>query len=117
MTTLLVILHVLICLGLVASILLQSGKGSDLGAAFGGSSQTLFGSTGAVPFLNKVTTGVAIAFMITSLTLAFLAARAGAPKSSIMDGKAKTSQEQPVEAGGQGTASQAPASSPSDTQK
>jgi preprotein translocase subunit SecG len=116
MTIVLIILHVLICLGLIASILLQSGKGSDLGAAFGGSSQTLFGSTGAVPFLNKVTTGVAIAFMITSLTLAFLAARATAPRSSIMDGKASTSQEQPVQAGGDGTASQAPASAPTDKQ-
>jgi len=116
MTTVLIILHVLICLGLIATILLQSGKGSDLGAAFGGSSQTLFGSTGAVPFLNKVTTGVAIAFMVTSLTLAFLAARASAPRSSIMEGKAKTSQEQPVQAGGEGTASQAPASVPTDKQ-
>jgi len=117
MTIVLVILHVLICLGLVGSILLQSGKGSDLGAAFGGSSQTLFGSTGAVPFLNKVTTSVAIAFMITSLTLAFLAARGNAPRSSIMDGKAKTSQEQPFEAGGQADTSPAPAGGPSETQE
>jgi preprotein translocase subunit SecG len=116
MTTVLIILHVFICLGLILSILLQSGKGSDLGAAFGGSSQTIFGSTGAVPFLNKVTTGVAIAFMITSLSLAFIAARATVPRSSVMDGKARTSQEQPVEAGGQGAASQAPASSPTDSQ-
>ena len=71
MVTILVIFHVLICFGLILGILLQSGKGADLGAAFGGSSQTLFGSAGAVPFLNKLTTGVAIAFMITSLSLAF----------------------------------------------
>jgi len=115
MITLLIILHVLICGGLILSILLQSGKGSDLGAAFGGSSQTIFGSAGAVPFLNKVTTGVAIAFMVTSLTLAFIAARASGPQSSVMEGKAKTSQEQPVEASGQGT-SPAPASIPTDTQ-
>ena len=99
MVTLLVILHVLICIGLVIAILLQSGKGADLGAAFGGSSQTLFGSAGAVPFLNKLTTGVAIAFMITSLSLAFVASRV--PRSSVMEGKAKTSQEKPVEAGEQ----------------
>jgi len=99
MVTILVIIHVLICFGLVLGILLQSGKGADLGAAFGGSSQTLFGSAGAVPFLNKLTTGVAVAFMITSLSLAFLASRA--PRSSVMEGKAKTQQEAPIEAGKQ----------------
>lgn len=114
MITLLVILHVFICVGLILSILLQSGKGSDLGAAFGGSSQTIFGSAGAVPFLNKLTTGVAIAFMITSLSLAFIAARAGAPKSSVMEGKAKTSQEQPLKAGDQGATGSAPASAPTE---
>ena len=99
MVTLLIIIHVLICIGLVLSILLQSGKGADLGAAFGGSSQTLFGSTGAVPFLNKLTTGVAIAFMVTSLSLAFLASKT--TKSSVMEGKAKAQQEKPIEAGNQ----------------
>jgi len=114
MVTLLIVLHVLICIGLILSILLQSGKGSDLGAAFGGSSQTLFGSAGAVPFLNKVTTGVAIAFMVTSLSLAFIAARTGAAKSSVMDGKANTSQEQPLTTGDQGATSSEPASIPTD---
>ena len=99
MVTILVIFHVLICVGLIIGILLQSGKGADLGAAFGGSSQTLFGSTGAVPFLNKLTAGAAIAFMITSLSLAFIASRA--PRSSVMEGKAKTQQEVPIEAGDQ----------------
>ena len=99
MVTILVILHVLICIGLIIGILLQSGKGADLGAAFGGSSQTLFGSVGAVPFLNKLTSAVAIAFMITSLSLAFVASRA--PRSSVMEGKAKTSQEKPIETGEQ----------------
>ena len=99
MITGLIIIHVLICIGLILAILLQSGKGSDLGAAFGGSSQTLFGSTGAMPFLNKLTAGVAIGFMLTSLCLAFIASRV--PKSSIMDGKAKTQQEMPVQAGEQ----------------
>jgi preprotein translocase subunit SecG len=114
MITLLIILHVFICGGLILSILLQSGKGSDLGAAFGGSSQTIFGSSGAVPFLNRVTTAVAIAFMVTSLTLAFIAARSRSPKSSVMEGKAKTSQEQPVESGGQGATSSAPSSIPTE---
>jgi preprotein translocase subunit SecG len=117
MITFLIILHVLICIGLILSILLQSGKGSDLGAAFGGSSQTIFGSAGAVPFLNKLTTAVAIAFMITSLSLALIAARATAPKSSVMEGKARTSQEQPLNAGDRGAASPAQAGIPADTEK
>ena len=99
MITGLVVLHVLICIGLIIGILLQSGKGSDLGAAFGGSSQTLFGSTGAMPFLNKMTAAVAIAFMITSLSLAFLASRPS--KSSVMEGKGAAQQEMPVQQGEQ----------------
>jgi preprotein translocase subunit SecG len=55
-------------------VLLQTGKGADMGAAFGGgSSQTLFGSTGASTFLSKATTVAAIVFMLTSLTLAYMA--------------------------------------------
>ena len=64
-------LHVLVCVALVMIVLLQSGKGAQMGAAFGGSSQTLFGSPGAAGFLTKITTFAAVAFMITSLLLAF----------------------------------------------
>ncbi len=54
-------------------VLLQTGKGADMGAAFGGgSSQTLFGSTGASTFLTKATTAAAIIFMLTSLGLAYM---------------------------------------------
>jgi len=54
-------------------VLLQTGKGADMGAAFGGgSSQTLFGSTGASTFLTKATTAAAIVFMLTSLGLAYM---------------------------------------------
>ena len=85
MTTLLVIFHILICLALVLIVLLQSGKGADMGATFGGgSSQTLFGSTGASTFLTKSTTVVAIAFMLTSLGLAYISTTRNS--SSIMHG-------------------------------
>ena len=67
----LIILHVVVCLVLILFVLLQSGKGADMGAAFGGSSQTLFGSAGPGGFLAKLTTGAAIIFMITSLVLAW----------------------------------------------
>src|SRR5881397_3931309 len=67
--------HVFACLFLIVVVLLQTGKGADMGAVFGGGSQTLFGSSGAGNFLTKLTTGTAIAFMITSLILTYGATR------------------------------------------
>ena len=73
MSILLIFIHVIVCIALILIVLLQTGKGADMGAAFGGgSSQTLFGSTGATTFLSKMTTGAAIVFMLTSLTLAYV---------------------------------------------
>ena len=69
------ILHVLVCFALVLIVLLQAGKGAEMGAAFGGASQTVFGSAGAMGFLSKLTTVAAVIFMITSLLLAFSSAR------------------------------------------
>ena len=72
MSILLIVIHVVVCIALIMIVLLQTGKGADMGAAFGGgSSQTLFGSTGASTFLSKATTAAAIVFMLTSLTLAY----------------------------------------------
>jgi preprotein translocase subunit SecG len=72
-------------------VLLQAGKGAEMGAAFGGSSQTLFGSSGAMGFLTKLTTVVAVIFMITSLLLAFSSTKRA---SSVM--KEKPAQEVPA---------------------
>ena len=73
MSILLLIIHICVSIALVMIVLLQTGKGADMGAAFGGgSSQTLFGSTGASTFLSKATTAAAIIFMVTSLGLAYL---------------------------------------------
>ena len=69
------VLHVIVCFALVLIVLLQAGKGAEMGAAFGGASQTLFGSSGAMGFLTKLTTAAAIVFMITSLLLAFSSTR------------------------------------------
>jgi preprotein translocase subunit SecG len=83
MHTLIVILHVAVSVALILVILLQTGKGSDIGAVFGGgSSQTLFGSTGPTSFLSKLTAGAAIIFMLTSLFLAYFSGRG--PTGSIM---------------------------------
>jgi len=74
------ILHILVCFLLILIVLLQTGKGADIGAAFGGgSSQTLFGSAGPAGFLAKITTIIAIIFMVTSIGLAYLSShRTGA---------------------------------------
>ena len=69
----LIIIHVLVCFLMVGAILLQSGKGAEIGASFGGSSQTVFGSRGPANFLSKFTVVVAAIFMLTSLSLAMLA--------------------------------------------
>jgi preprotein translocase subunit SecG len=73
MSILVIVLHIIVCIALIMIVLLQTGKGADMGAAFGGgSSQTLFGSTGASTFLSKATTVAAVVFMLTSLTLAYM---------------------------------------------
>jgi preprotein translocase subunit SecG len=69
MITLLAAIHVLVSVFLIFVVLIQGGKGADLGAAFGGSSQTLFGGRGAATFLSKLTTVMAALFMVTSLLL------------------------------------------------
>jgi len=74
MYTLTIIVHVFVCLILIGVVLLQAGKGAEMGAAFGGSSQTVFGSRGAATFLSKLTVGAAVVFMVTSLTLSILSA-------------------------------------------
>ena len=71
------IVHVVACVILILVVLLQAGKGASMGAAFGGSSQTVFGSSGPGTFLGKVTSAIAIIFMVTSLTLSYLAVHKG----------------------------------------
>lgn len=94
MTTAVIIIHILACVGLILIVLLQAGKGASVGAAFGGSSQTVFGSAGATTFLAKMTTAVAVVFMATSLLLAVFSGHGG--PSSIMDTKAPTAQTAPA---------------------
>lgn len=78
MTIAIGIIHVIIAIGLILIVLLQTGRGSDIGAAFGGgSSQTLFGSSGSSSFMTKLTTIGAVVFMVTSLVLAYSYSRKG----------------------------------------
>ena len=72
MTTVITIIHLIACVFLIMVVLLQTGKGAEMGAVFGGgSSATLFGASGAGNFLTKLTTGTAIVFFLTSLILAY----------------------------------------------
>lgn len=83
MTTLLIILHVIVCIALIIIVLLQAGKGAEIGASFGaGASQTVFGAGGGKDFMHRVTVSAAIIFMLTSLTLAYFYGQPGS--SSIM---------------------------------
>lgn len=72
MHSLLLAIHILVSITLIITILLQSGKGADIGAVFGGAgSQTLFGSAGPADFLNKATRILVVTFLITSLALGY----------------------------------------------
>ena len=74
----LTIVHVLACFAIIGIVLLQSGKGADIGSAFGGAgSQAVFGSMGTPTLLGKITTGIAIVFTITSFTLALMGGERG----------------------------------------
>ncbi len=78
MTVAIAAIHVLMCVLLILIVLLQTGKGADIGAAFGGgSSQTIFGSAGPGGFLTKITTVVAVIFMATSISLAYYSSHRG----------------------------------------
>ena len=94
MTLFLTVLHVMVCVFLVVVVLLQRGKGAEIGAVFGGGSgSTIFGSRGAGNFLTKLTTGAAVVFMVTSLSLAYFA-QEGA-RSTLFD-EDRPQQEQPA---------------------
>ena len=83
MLTLVTVIHVILCVLLILVVLLQAGKGAEVGAVFGGSNQTIFGSRGAATFLSKVTAFCAVGFMVTSLTLVVLNSRQST--KSLMD--------------------------------
>lgn len=101
MTTLLITLHVFVCIALIAIVLLQGGKGAEMGASFGaGSSQTIFGATGGQSFMSKLTTGAAVIFMLTSLTLAYFYGQPGSTSvmpTSVAPATAPA-QDQPIQA-------------------
>ncbi len=91
---LLIVVHIVASIALILIVLLQTGKGADMGAAFGGATQTLFGGAGPAPLLGKITTIAAVVFMVTSLSLAYISAN---PSAGSLVKSVKTS-EMPVQA-------------------
>ena len=84
MDTALLVIHIVIAAALIGLVLLQQGKGADMGAAFGaGASATVFGARGSGSFLTRTTAILATVFFITSLTLAYFAGKAD-PSSSVV---------------------------------
>lgn len=107
MTILLVTLHIVVCFALIIVVLLQSGKGAEMGASFGASgSQSVFGAGGGNTFMSKLTTSAAIIFMLTSLSLAFVSGKGGG--SSIMPSKAPKGKPAPAQQAPAAPAQQAP---------
>ena len=88
--------HILAAVGVIGLVLVQHGKGADMGAAFGGgASGSLFGATGSANFLSRSTAVLATIFFVTSLTLAFIASNKPKTTGSVMQGVV---QSQPVSA-------------------
>jgi preprotein translocase subunit SecG len=75
MSIIITVFHLIACFVLIIVVLLQTGKGADIGAVFGGSSQTIFGSSGAGNLLTRITTWCAVLFMLTSLYLTWSSTR------------------------------------------
>jgi|MudIll2142460700_1097286.scaffolds.fasta_scaffold17956_3 preprotein translocase subunit SecG len=115
MITLLMIIHILVCFFLIFIVLIQSSKGAELGAAFGGSSQTLFGSRGAATLFSKLTTISAVVFMLTSLFLSMADIRSGSviKKTVPLEQKAGSpAQQGPLQAPQQGPVQAPPQNAP-----
>ncbi len=109
------VIHVIVSIGLILVVLLQTGKGAEVGAVFGGSSATIFGSSGAGNFLTKLTSGMAIVFMFTSLALGYFAGRK--PSATIFDSRTPpvTAPAAPAQSAAPGAQQSAPASDPKAT--
>jgi preprotein translocase subunit SecG len=85
-TKVVVMLHILLALGIIGLVLLQHGKGADMGSGFGGgASASLFGATGSANFLSRLTAGLATLFFISSLGLSYFATHQPKESGGVMD--------------------------------
>jgi preprotein translocase subunit SecG len=116
------VLHVLAALGICGLVLLQHGKGADVGAAFGsGSAGSVFGSAGSANFLSRATAILALVFFLTSLGLTYFSSRKSDTRGVMADHPVSTQSvpgQIPGQTPGQGapvpTAPAAPAAAPAD---
>lgn len=100
MFSLVLTVHILVALAIIGLVLMQHGKGADMGAAFGsGASGSLFGATGSANFLSRTTGVLAAVFFATSLTLAFIASEKPKTSGSLMQ---ESVQSAPVSSAPQG---------------
>lgn len=89
--SLILVVHILAALGVIGLVLVQHGKGADMGAAFGsGASGSLFGATGSANFLSRTTAVLATVFFVTSLSLAYLASSKPKTSGSVMQDAVKS---------------------------
>jgi preprotein translocase subunit SecG len=109
--TLILVVQMLSALAMIGLILIQHGKGADMGAAFGsGGSGSLFGATGGANFLSRTTAVLAAVFFVCTLLLAYFSnARPTAPSASVLEGAAVTAPAAPVDSS---TAAQIPGNTP-----
>lgn len=105
------VLHIAVAVFLILVVLLQTGKGAEMGAAFGGSSQTLFGGGGPAGFMAKLTTAAAVCFMLTSLGLAYVSSG-----NRLGDVQLPASQQIPIQVPGDVAPDATPVTSPDASQ-
>jgi preprotein translocase subunit SecG len=85
-TRIVITLHILLALGIIGLVLLQHGKGADMGSGFGGgASASLFGATGSANFLSRLTAGLATLFFVSSLGLSYLATHQPKASGGVME--------------------------------
>jgi preprotein translocase subunit SecG len=114
MQTLVTVVHVFTCVLLVLVVLIQSGKGAEISTSFGGSSQTVFGSSGGANFFTRFTSGAAAVFMVTSLALTLMG---GQSKKSLFETVPATTAPATQQAAPAQTAPEAPKSGAAPAQK
>ena len=105
--SIILLVHILSAMGVIGLVLVQHGKGADMGAAFGsGASGSLFGATGAANFLSRTTAVLAAVFFVTSLSLAYIASNKPRSTGSVMEDAVKSQPvAMPSAAGGEKAAS------------
>jgi preprotein translocase subunit SecG len=109
-TNILIVLHVLVALAIIGLVLLQHGKGADMGSGFGGgASSSLFGATGSANFLSRATAALATIFFLLSLALAYVATRRPAEEGGGVIEAIRAKQQQQKPAADQKPAPQTPA--------